>query len=84
MIPETLNRYNSTWPEVKIILLCRACNLIAFIHISTGPVVHPFASHHEGPGFNPRGGYSCETGILLLALSSYIGDPDVIDHCGLV
>ncbi len=32
----------------------------------------------------PRG-YLCETGILLLALSRYIGDPDVIDHfCGLV
>jgi hypothetical protein len=30
------------------------------------------------------GGYLCETGILLLALSRYIGDPDVIDHCGLV
>jgi hypothetical protein len=25
-------------------------------------------------------GYLCETGILLLALSRYIGDPDVIDH----
>jgi hypothetical protein len=35
------------------------------------------------PGSIPRG-YLCETGILLLALSSYIGDPDVIDHCGLV
>ncbi len=32
----------------------------------------------------PRG-YLCETRILLLALSRYIGDPDVIDHhCGLV
>ncbi len=31
----------------------------------------------------PRG-YFCETGILLLALSPYIGDPKVIDHCGLV
>ncbi len=29
-------------------------------------------------------GYLCETGILPLALSCYIGDPDVIDHCGLV
>ncbi len=30
-------------------------------------------------------GYLCETGILLLALSRYIGDPDVIDpFCGLV
>ncbi len=36
-------------------LLWRACNLTAFIHRSTGPVVHPFASRHEGPGFNPRG-----------------------------
>jgi hypothetical protein len=26
----------------------------------------------------------CEIGIYLLALSRYIGDPDVIDHCGLV
>ncbi len=31
-----------------------------------------------------RRGYLCETGILLLALSRYIGDPEVIDHCGLV
>ncbi len=30
------------------------------------------------------GRYLCETGILLLALSRYIGDPDVIDHCSLV
>jgi hypothetical protein len=29
-------------------------------------------------------GYLCATGILLLALSHYIGDPYVIDHCGLV
>jgi hypothetical protein len=33
---------------------------------------------------NPLGGYLCETGILLLALSRYIGDPDLIDHHGLV
>jgi hypothetical protein len=31
-----------------------------------------------------QGGYFCETGILLLALSRYIGDPNVIDHCGLI
>ncbi len=35
------------------------------------------------PGSIPRGNL-CETGILLLALSCYIGDLDVIDHCGLV
>ncbi len=29
-------------------------------------------------------GYLCKTGILLLAFSCYIGDPNVIDHCGLV
>jgi hypothetical protein len=32
---------------------------------------------------SPRG-HLCETGILLLAMSLYIGDPNVIDHCGLV
>jgi hypothetical protein len=55
-----------------ILILWKACNLTAFIHSITGPVVHPFASRHEGPG------------ILLLGLSGYIGDPNVIDHCGLV
>ncbi len=35
------------------------------------------------PGSNPLG-CTCETGILLLALSRYIGDHDMIDHCGLV
>ncbi len=31
------------------------CGEPAFIHSSTGPVVHPFASCHEGPRFNPQG-----------------------------
>ncbi len=39
---------------------------------------YPFASRDEGPGFNPQGGYLCETGICLLALSCCIGDPNVI------
>jgi hypothetical protein len=34
----------------------RACNLTAFIHSSTGSVVYPFASCHEGPRFIPQGG----------------------------
>jgi hypothetical protein len=38
------------------ILLWRACNPTAYTHNSTGPVVHPFASRHEGPVFNPQGG----------------------------
>jgi hypothetical protein len=62
----------------------KSYNLTTFTQSSTGPVVHLFASHHEGPRFNPQGGYLCETGILLLVLSRYIGDPDMIDHCGLV
>jgi hypothetical protein len=28
-------------------------------------VDYPFSSRHEGPGFNPQGGYLCETGVLL-------------------
>ncbi len=61
----------------------RACNLTTFIHSSTGPVVHPFASR-QGTWVQYLGGYLNETGILLLVLSRYIGDPDMIDHCGLV
>jgi hypothetical protein len=68
-----------------IISLWRAYNLTVFLPCLTGPVDYPFASHHKGPGFKSPGGYLCETGILLLALSHYIGDPDVIDHfCGFV
>jgi hypothetical protein len=62
----------------------KACNLTAFTPCLTGPVVYLFASRHEGPGFNPQGGDLCETGILLLAVSCCIGDPDMIDHCGLI
>ncbi len=37
-----------------------------------------FASRHKGHRFKSPGGDFCETGILLLAMSCYIGDPDVI------
>ncbi len=44
--------------EVKLLLwLLRTCNLNAYIHSSTGPVVYSCASRHEGLGFNPQGGY---------------------------
>ncbi len=44
--------------------LWRACNLTAFKHsFNTGPVVHPFASRHEGPGFNPQGGTYMKLGF---------------------
>ncbi len=45
--------------------------------------VNPLLSIMRDPGSIPRG-YLRETGIFLLALSRYIGDPAVIDHCGLV
>jgi hypothetical protein len=62
----------------------RALNLTSFSPCLTGPVDYPFASRHKGPWFKTPRGYLCETGILLLALSCYIGDPDVIDNCSLV
>ncbi len=45
----------------------RACNLTAFTHSSTGPVVYPFASVMRDPILK---GYLCETGILLLSVVS--------------
>ncbi len=66
----------SCWGEA----LWRACNLTAFIHSSTGPVVHVFASRQEGPEFNPQRGYLCLTGILLLALSRYIYSIKIMDE----
>ncbi len=69
----------------RIFDLWRACNLTSFSPCLTGPVDYLFASCHKGPRFKTPGGYLCGTGILLLALSRYIGDPDVINHfCGLV
>ncbi len=50
-------------------------------HWSSGlPICFPsWGTRVQSPG-----GYLCETRILLLTLSRYIGDPDVIDHSGLV
>jgi hypothetical protein len=61
-----------------ICTLWRACDLISFTLCLTGPVDYPFASRHEGSGFKSPWGYLRETGILLLVLSRYLGDPDVI------
>jgi hypothetical protein len=47
----------------------RACNLISFSQCLTGPVDYLFASCYVRPGFKSSGGYLCETGILLIALS---------------
>jgi hypothetical protein len=52
-------------------------------HWSSGPPVC-FPSWGTRVQFRGEGGYLSETGFLLLALSCYIGDPDVIDHCCLV
>ncbi len=49
---------------------------------SSGP---PICFPSWGTQVQSPGGYLCGTGILLLALSHYISDQDVIDHfCGLV
>ncbi len=64
----------------KLAVLWRACNLTAFIHSSTGP---PVCFLSPGTRVQSPGGHLCETGILLLGLSRYIGDPDMIDQCGL-
>ncbi len=56
------------------------------VHSYTVPLVQWFTRLlpvMRDPGSIHRG-YLCETGILLLGMSCYIGDPDVIDHCGLV
>ncbi len=56
------------------------------MHTCTVPLVQ-WSTHllpvMRDAGSIPRR-YLCETRILLLALSHYIGDPDVIDHCGLI
>jgi hypothetical protein len=67
-------------------MVWRTCNLTAFIYSSTGPLVQwssGLLPIMRDPGSIPRKDL-CETGILLLALSCYIGDSNVIDHCGLV
>jgi hypothetical protein len=48
---------------------------------SSGP---PVCFLSWGTQVQSPGGYLSENRILLLALSRYIGDPDIIDHCGLV
>ncbi len=71
---------------LKKIILCLVESLLShFIltmsHWSSGlPVC--FAS--QGTQVQIPRGDLCETGILLLAMTRYIGDPDVIDHHGLV
>ncbi len=51
--------------------LWRACNLTSSSPCLTGLVEYLFASRHKGPRFQSPGGYLCETGILLLAMSRY-------------
>jgi hypothetical protein len=62
--------------------LWRSCSHHS-LHSLTGPVGQPFASPSMGQSFAPRGGNSHLhwNWEFLLALSCYIGDPDVIiDH----
>jgi hypothetical protein len=49
--------------RIDATVLWRACNLTALMHSSTEPVVHPFASRHEEPGFNSKGGTYVKPGV---------------------
>jgi hypothetical protein len=48
---------------VKLFSKLTPVNLTAFIPCLTGPVDNPFASRHEGPGFNPQGSTSVKLGF---------------------
>jgi hypothetical protein len=65
------------------IVLWRACNLTAFTksHWSSGSTLcfPSWRTQIQSPGE-----HLCETASLLSASSHYIGDPDVIDHRGVV
>jgi hypothetical protein len=52
------------------VFVWRACNLTSFSPCLTGPVDHPFASYHQGPGFKSPRGYLCETGISPVSVVS--------------
>ncbi len=77
--------------EGRGVQICLSCPYIIIVHIrlllrrvcrsSLGYIFHLLFVWRIGYRYR---GYLCETGILLLALSRYTGDPDVIDHCGLV
>jgi hypothetical protein len=47
-------------------VICGEPAISLHLHSLTGPVGQPFASRHEGPGFNPEGGtymnpgFSCQ------------------------
>jgi hypothetical protein len=58
-----IGEYLGSWRQMGNLKVWRACNLTAFIHSSTGPVVHPFTSCHEGPKFNPHGGTYVKPGF---------------------
>jgi hypothetical protein len=62
----------------------RHANFLSEISQLWGACIHTMSHWSSRLPVQSPGGYLCETGILLLALSRYIGDPDVIDHCGLV
>jgi hypothetical protein len=60
--------------------LWRACNLTSFTPCLTGPVDYPFASCHEGPGFNSQGGTCVKLGyspVSVVSLQPYHSYPRV-------
>ncbi len=76
-----MNPQSLKLPDVFIFLTCGEPAISHDSHhVSLVQWTNLFASRHKGHRFKSPGGYLCETGILLLAMSRYIGDPDVIDH----
>jgi hypothetical protein len=59
-------------------------HIVSYVWCCGEPAISLHSPVMRDPGSNPLGVTYVKPSILLLALSCYIGDPDVIDHCGLV
>ncbi len=71
----------TTHPNQPTVESLQSRFILTMSHWSSGlPVCFP----SQGTWVEIPWGYLCVTEILLLVLSHFIGDPDVIDHCGLV
>ncbi len=76
-LTDSSTRFSTTWPntEKTIVESLQSHMILTMSHWSSGlPVCFP----PQGTQVQIPWGDLCETGILLLALSRYIGDPDVI------
>jgi hypothetical protein len=79
--------------SVELLYGTRLCHIVHPVESPQSHCIHTMSHWSSGlpvcfPSWGTQvqspGGYLCETRILLLVLSRYIDDPEVIDHCGLV